>query len=168
MTTSSKKQINLGRKVQTLSNEEVDEIRQAFELFDTNNTGKINPAELKSAMESLGFDSRNPTIFRMIVELDTPQAAKQGGITFDTFLEAINSKLGDKESREGIKRIFDLFIDDPNTNTITIQALKRISKELGENMNQDDLAEMLARASSNVTEIKFEEFYDIMTKKSFA
>jgi Ca2+-binding EF-hand superfamily protein len=45
-----------------LSNEEVDEIRQAFDLFDTNGTGKIDPKELKAAMQSLGFDSKNPTI----------------------------------------------------------------------------------------------------------
>ncbi len=39
-----------------LSNDEVDEIRQAFDLFDTNGTGKIDPKELKAAMQSLGFD----------------------------------------------------------------------------------------------------------------
>ena len=32
-----------------LSNEEVDEIRQAFDLFDTNGTGKIDPKELKGS-----------------------------------------------------------------------------------------------------------------------
>ena len=30
-----------------LSSEEVDEIKQAFDLFDTNGTGKIDPKELK-------------------------------------------------------------------------------------------------------------------------
>ena len=33
-----------------LSTEEVDEIKQAFDLFDTNGTGKIDPKELKAAM----------------------------------------------------------------------------------------------------------------------
>ena len=40
-----------------LSSEEVDEIKQAFDLFDTNGTGKIDPKELKAAMQSLGFDN---------------------------------------------------------------------------------------------------------------
>ena len=31
-----------------LSSEEVDEIKQAFDLFDTNGTGKIDPKELKA------------------------------------------------------------------------------------------------------------------------
>ena len=67
-----------------LSNEEVDEIKQAFDLFDTNGTGKIDPKELKAAMQSLGFDSKNPTIYQLIADLDTPEAEKNGGVDFDT------------------------------------------------------------------------------------
>ena len=150
-----------------LSTEEVDEIKQAFDLFDTNGTGKIDPKELKAAMQSLGFDSKNPTIFQLIADLDTPEASKNGGIDFDNFVEAINNKLGDKESKEGIRRIFDLFIDDPNSDTITLNSLKKIARELGENMTAEELKDMLERASSNGTELTFDEFYEIMTKKSF-
>lgn len=150
-----------------LSSEEIDEIRQAFDLFDTNGTGKIDPKELKAAMQSLGFDSKNPTIFQLIADLDTPEASKSGGIDFDSFVEAINNKLGDKETKEGIRRIFDLFIDDPNSDTITLNSLKKIARELGENMTTEELKDMLERASSNGTELTFEEFYEIMTKKSF-
>jgi len=150
-----------------LTPEEVDEIRQAFDLFDTNGSGKIDPRELKAAMQSLGFDSKNPTIFSLIADLDTPDAVKKGGIDFDTFVEAINQKLGDKETKEGISRIFNLFIDDAASETITLNSLKKIAKELGENMSHEDLKDMLERASSNGTELTFDEFYDIMTKKSF-
>ena len=92
---------------------------------------------------------------------------ENGGINFDDFVDAINDKLEDKESKEGIKRIFDLFIDDPNADTITLRSLKKISKELGENMSDKELKDMLERASKNGVELTFEEFYDIMTKKSF-
>ena len=118
-------------------------------------------------MQSLGFDSKNPTIFQLIADLDTPEAAKKGGIDFESFVNAINDKLGDKETRDGIRRIFDLFIDDPNSDTITLSSLKRIAKELGEQMGQEDLKDMLERASQNGTELTFDEFYNIMTKKTF-
>ena len=150
-----------------LSNDEVDEIRQAFDLFDTNGTGKIDPKELKAAMQSLGFDTKNPTIYTLIADLDTPEAAKNGGVNFDDFVGSINNKLGDKESKEGIRRIFDLFIDDPNADTITLSSLKKIAQELGENMSAEELKDMLERASANGTELTFDEFYEIMTKKSF-
>ena len=150
-----------------LSNDEVDEIRQAFDFFDTNGTGKIDPKELKAAMQSLGFDSKNPTIYTLIADLDTPEAAKNGGVNFDDFVGSINNKLGDKESKEGIHRIFELFIDDPNADTITLSSLKKIAQELGENMSAEELKDMLERASANGTELTFDEFYEIMTKKSF-
>ena len=40
-------------------------------------------------------------------------------IDFDTFLDAITSKLGDKESRDGIGKIFALF-DDDDSGTINL------------------------------------------------
>ena len=54
-------------------------------------------------------------------------------------MDEINNKLDDKESKEGIRRIFDSFIGDPNADTITLSSLKKISKELGENMSDEEL-----------------------------
>jgi Ca2+-binding EF-hand superfamily protein len=48
--------------------------------------------ELKAAMESLGFQSKNPTIFHMIADLESLGRE----IDFEEFLDAITSKLGDK------------------------------------------------------------------------
>lgn len=46
-------------------------------------------------MQSLGFESKNPTIYNMIADLET-----QGReVDFEEFLDGITSKLGDKETR---------------------------------------------------------------------
>ena len=82
------------------------------------------------------------------------------------FLDAITSKLGDKETADGIKKIFDLF-DDDETDTINFDNLKRVARELGETMTSEELDEMLKRAASDRQEITFEDFYNIMTKKTF-
>ena len=42
----------------------------AFDLFDTSGSGTIDPKELRAAMQSLGFESKNQTIFQMISDLD--------------------------------------------------------------------------------------------------
>ena len=101
----------------------------------------------------------------MIADLDTPD--NSSGINFDNFLDSITAKLGNKESKEGIARIFDLF-DDDKSGSINIHNLRRVAKELGETMSADELKEMLERAASNGDEISFEDFYFIMTKKTFA
>ncbi len=116
-------------------------------------------------MQSLGFEQKNPTIYAMIADLDTHENA--GGINFDNFLDSITDKLGNKESREGIARIFQLF-DDESSGTINVHNLRRVAKELGETMSAEELKEMLERAASNGDEITFEDFYFIMTKKTFA
>ena len=46
-----------------LTEDEIEEIREAFNLFDTDGSGMIDPKELKAAMQSLGFESKNPTIY---------------------------------------------------------------------------------------------------------
>jgi len=141
----------------------VDEIREAFNLFDADGSGTIDPSELKSAMRSLGFETKNPTIFQMIADLDS----EGNSIGFDDFLDAITSKLGDKETRDGINKVFNLF-DDDKTGTISLKNLKRVSKELGETMSDEELREMIERADSNGDgQITQEDFYNIMTKKTF-
>ena len=113
-------------------------------------------------MISLGFQKKSPTVYEMICELEE----LGGEIDFEEFLEAISNKLGNRETKEGIMRIFDLF-DDDKSGTINLNNIRRVAKELGENMSVDELKEMLARASSNGEEITREDFYNIMTKKTF-
>jgi Ca2+-binding EF-hand superfamily protein len=146
-----------------LTEDEIDEIREAFNLFDTDGSGTIDPGELRSAMRSLGFETKNPTIFQMIADLDQDGTP----IGFEDFLDAITAKLGDKETRAGIYKIFDLF-DDDKSGKITLKNLKRVSKELGETMTDEELKEMIERADSNGDgAITPEDFYNIMTKKTF-
>ena len=145
-----------------LTEEEIEEIREAFSMFDTQGNGTIDPKELKAAMNSLGFEKKSPTVYEMICELEEYGT----DIDFDEFLEAISGKLGNRETKEGIDKIFDLF-DDDKSGTINLTNIRRVAKELGETMSVDELKEMLTRASSNGEEITKEDFYNIMTKKSF-
>ncbi len=45
-------------------------------------------------MHSLAFDNKIPTIYKVVVDLDTPESEKNGGISFYDFINAINNKLG--------------------------------------------------------------------------
>jgi len=73
----------------------------------------------------------------------------------------------DKDSRSDIDKIFNLF-DDDGTGKISLRNLKRVAKELGETMTEAELHEMIERADTdNDGEINADEFYTIMTKKTF-
>ena len=147
-----------------LSEEEIEEIREAFNLFDTDGSGTIDPKELKAAMQSLGFEAKNQTIYQMIGDIDKDN---DGSIDFEEFLDMMTAKMSDKDTREDIQKVFNLF-DDDQTGRITLRNLKRVAKELGETMSDAELMEMIERADTDQDgEISPDEFYGIMTKKTF-
>ena len=148
-----------------ISTEENEDLRQAFDLFDIKENGKIDPSEIKETMRQLGFDKKNPTIYKIIEDLDTEESKSNGGISFSEFSEIMHKRLGDRESKEGARRIFDLFVDDENAEYIPLESLKKIAKELGEKMSEDDLKEMIECATKNDGKLNFDDFYYIISKK---
>lgn len=136
--------------------------------------GAIDIKELKSAMQSLGFDAKNHTVFQMIAELD--QEGEGGSLDFDEFLHMMTAKMvraclcvgsvdggsvglgpltrraeiegrlnpahpffnpllqSDKDSKEDLQKVFALF-DDDQSGKITLRNLKRVAKELGEQIS---------------------------------
>ena len=128
-----------------LSEEEIEEIREAFNLFDTDGSGTIDPKELKAAMQSLGFEAKNQTIYQMIGDIDKDN---DGSIDFEEFLDMMTAKMSDKDTREDIQKVFNLF-DDDQTGRITLRNLKRVAKGLGETMSDAELMEMIERADTD-------------------
>ena len=101
----------------------------------------------------------------MIADLDSDGS---GAIEFNEFLALMTARVGEKDSREDIEKVFKLF-DDERTGHVSIKNLRRVAKELGETMDDNELNEMIERADSNQDGlVDFEDFYSIMTKKTFA
>ena len=145
--------------------EEIQEIKDAFAAFDEGNKGKLDIKFFKKAMESLGFDLKEPFIAELINELNTPENEKNGGILIDDFIKAINNKIGNTNSEEGTKKIFEMFKDEPTDKTITLDTLKKNAREFGIKVSTEELKNMLNRVSSNGKELTFEEFNKVITKQ---
>ena len=108
------------------SGKELKDLKDAFAFFDNFNTGEINPSELKEAMISTGLSDKNSAIFDMIKEL----TKKGTAINFDTFVEAVNKRAGDRKTMDGLRKMYDLFINDSENKTITINTLSKMTKDL--------------------------------------
>mmetsp|Transcript_1610 Transcript_1610/g.1993 ORF Transcript_1610/g.1993 Transcript_1610/m.1993 type:complete len:159 (-) Transcript_1610:106-582(-) len=146
-----------------LSQDEIEELKEAFALFDHENKGSIDGKELKSAMESLGYKKKNKMVHQMIESIDKEKKE----ITFPAFLDMMTAKISDTDSRDDIMKVFQLF-DEEDKGYITVDNLKNVTRELGENMTKDELAEMITRADTDDDgKVSFEDFYAIMTKKSY-
>merc|ERR1712036_21045 len=97
------------KKKGALSEEQLDEIREAFNLFDNDQSGAIDVRELKAAMRALGFEVKNEELKKMVSDVDNDG---NGTIEFTEFLQMMTGKMGEKDSREDIEKVFKLFDDD--------------------------------------------------------
>jgi len=61
----------MGNLKTELLNEQKQEIREAFSLFDMNNDGKLDYHELKVAFRALGFNLSKREVLDIIHEYDT-------------------------------------------------------------------------------------------------
>ena len=66
-------------------------------------------------------------------------------------------------SREGLRTIFDLFIDDPDKGTITFETFKKICNEVECGLSEEQLNDIFKIATSNGNEITFKEFEQYMS-----
>merc|ERR1712224_707922 len=105
----------------------------AFGLFDGDASGAIDVRELKAAMRALGFEVKNEELKKMVSDVDNDG---NDTIEFAEFLAMMTGKMGEKDSREDIEKVFKLF-DSDSTNKITFSNLARVAEELGETIDDE-------------------------------
>ena len=150
--------------IDNLTEEEIEKIKDAFDVVDSRGRGKFDPKEFKANMESTGMHEKEALIYSIFDELDTEEA-ENNGVTFEQLIEAINRKLGNKNTKEGARKIFELFVDKKDSQTITLHALKKAANEFGQKMTHEQLKELFEKASKNGNELTFDEFYKVLNKK---
>jgi|EP00670_Eutreptiella_braarudii_P005530 Ca2+-binding EF-hand superfamily protein len=122
-----------------LTDQQKQEIKQAFDLFDTEGTGKIEAKEIKVALRALGFEPKKEEMNKIISEVDKDGS---GTVDFNEFLDLLIRKMGEKDSREETLKAFKLF-DAESKQTISIDNLKAVAADIGENMTDEELMEMI-------------------------
>jgi Ca2+-binding EF-hand superfamily protein len=68
--------------VAELGPEQKQEIKEAFDLFDTDGSGTIDAKELRVAMRALGFEPTKDEIKQMIADLDKVRCDKFNNSSF--------------------------------------------------------------------------------------
>merc|ERR1719384_379247 len=146
-----------------LMQDEIEEMKQAFDLFDVEGTQRINPRDLRGSIQALNL-RRSQVVQHLLSDLER-QGARP--LDFPGFLDLMTAKMGERDSKDDISKVFRLF-DDDLTGTISIRNLQRVARELGERVPVEELEEMISRADSDADgEVSFEDFYVLMTKRSF-
>ena len=148
-----------------LIDEEIEEIKNAFKKYDINKTGKIDVKRFIKEMLSIGLDIKAPLIYKMFTELDTDEIDKNGGITIDQVLNIINNKIGNTHNEEGMKNIFELLKENSDDKYLNLNKMKELANSFGMNVTDEEIKNMLEKASDNGNGLTFEEFSKIMSGK---
>lgn len=208
------------------------EIKEAFDLFDTDKDGAIDYHELKVAMRALGFDLKKAEVLKLLRDYDK---RGEGVMVFDDFLKisasrelpngvrallqlggrltegsegvwdgsgasfsavgvearsvghrqqktrrarlvlalstpcaqatdparsppsrrTVTQHLLARDPREEIRRAFELF-DDDRTGKISVRNLRRVAKELGEGLDEDELCVYLSPRPPRALRLHFQ------------
>ena len=141
--------------------EQSQEIKEAFDLFDSESTGYIDSKELKVAMRALGFEPKKEEIRKILSEVDKQG---EGNISFEDFLSIMTEKMLERDPIEEMKKAFHLICEE-GQDKITLKSLQKVAKELGENMTIEELQEMIEEADRDGDgEIGEEDFLKVMKK----
>ena len=116
-------------------------------------------------MMNICFEETNPFIYEVMTELDNPRNKNKGGASFNDFCQIVNYRVPEKDSIEDLRKVFNLFLDDPNSETTSLESIKRVADELGENIEELELNVMSSKASKSGTRLIFDDLVAVMTGK---
>lgn len=142
-----------------LTEEQIAEFKEAFQIFDKDGDGLITTKELGTVMRSLGQNLSEEELKTMIEEVDTD---KNGTIDFQEFLGLMAWKMKETDIEDELIEAFKVFDRDGN-GLISSHELRFVMSTSGEKLSEEDIEEMIKEADENGDGyIDYEEFVKMM------
>jgi len=140
-----------------LSPEQIQDLREAFSLFDKNGDGHIDTKELSSVLRSLGNFDRN--VKRdVLMDFD---ANENDRISFDEFLEVMASRVASDSDLLVAFKVFDKNGDGK----ISKQEFTDVLATLGEARSEAEISEIMRQSDTNQDgQIDYTEFVRLMNE----
>eukprot|EP00042_Codosiga_hollandica_P032670 m.211487 g.211487 ORF g.211487 m.211487 type:complete len:173 (-) comp53976_c0_seq15:1259-1777(-) len=127
------------RRKRELTEEQRTEIREAFQLFDEDKDGHLDYHELKVALRALGFDVKKADVQKILRDFDKDDRQL---ISERDFAAVAAERILDRNPVEEMLKAFNLF-DEDKSGKITVKNLRKIARDLGEEMTDDELQAMI-------------------------
>merc|ERR1711972_75061 len=151
---------NMRKKRREVTQQQLQEVNEAFQLLDSDKDGKIDYYELKVALKALGFDVKKDEILRLFRSYD-PQDT--GHISREDFIEISRDMILKRDPMEELENAFKLF-DRDEQGGISVASLRRIARELDLAPSEDDLRAMIDEFDSDGDGmVSLDDFVQIMT-----
>ena len=145
-----------------ISKNKTKEYKKIFEMFDSNKDGFVNSEELSNIFKVLDINVSNEEI-KEIIEENELEGNEQ--INFENFISIVNKREKDFDNEETIIKAFKVF-DKEGNGLININELKSIFLNVGNNLSEAEINELLMEADSDMDGfINYEEFIRSLLSK---
>ena len=146
--------------IDKLTDAQLDEFREAFNMFDKDGGGSIDASELRDLMISVGQNCTESELKEMVEAAD---ADGTGDIDFLEFAVLMAHKMTDENKDDTLKKAFAVF-DTSGDGFISAQEMRRIMFNLGENLQQEDVEAVIGEVDVDGDgQINYQEFAKILS-----
>jgi centrin-1 len=128
--------------VSDLTETEKQEIREAFDMYATDGSAYLDFSQFKVAMRALGFTPAKGEAKALMQQVCDDDSVY---IDFNQFQELMAQKIFARRPEDEIEQAFVLF-DKDEDGAISFDDLKTITEELGENLTEQELLDMIKEA----------------------
>merc|ERR1719456_897488 len=119
--------------------------------------------ELKMAIRAMGFEIKKKEAQDLMARYDREET---GYIGFESFEEIMVQRYASQDPMDEIRKAFELF-DEDKRGKISFRNLKRIARDLGEKLSDEELRGMIDEFDRDQDgEINEDEFVNIMKQTS--
>ena len=145
-----------------LSQKQLNEMQEIFNLCDADHDKKLTTRELGTIMRGLG---QKPSEIELQETVNEVNLDGDGKIDFKEFIRVMTRKMKDTDLDQEMKDTFKVMDVDSN-GMISSQDLRTIVKNLGEGYTKDEVEEMIKEGDiDDDKQINYEEFIRIMMSK---
>ncbi|EAX94678.1 EF hand family protein [Trichomonas vaginalis G3] len=138
---------------------QLQEAKDAFDLFDTTGTNTIEQKELKIALMTLGFNISKEELRTVVSELDSSNTTT---IDFKDFIQIVETLLPSRDPVKELTEAFNLF-DIDHTGRITAKNIMDVVASMDEQLTEPEIHEIIAEADKRGEgDITLEEFIDLI------
>lgn len=145
----------------SLPEDKLQELQEAFVLFDKNQDGMITKEELGAVLHSLG---QRPTVSEVQALIRSVDLDRSGTIDFDEFVKIFSAKLSVDPEKE-LHEVFCIF-DENGDGFISSDELYSMLHKLGEHITKNEAQKMINEADLNRDgKVDYREFKAILNAR---
>ena len=147
-----------------------DEIKEVFDLFDTEQKGMILGSNMKICLKTLGIDIKKKELAPILKDMFNKGI--DDWYKFDQFYQVTKKKMDEKDPDEEMTKEFYLLCDYKEDNKeeerekselkLTKESLIELADKVGETLSKEEIEEMISIVGGNKGEITQEDFVSFM------